>query len=643
MSVKPPVFRFDNVTVESEQYRVLKDGEPVALEPKAFQVLLYLLQQRGRLITKDELLDAVWADSFVTQNALTRVIAQLRRALGDTSQNSRYIETVPTRGYRFIADIEEVTTHPVSEQTCAEHIDSTHPVDAGSLIVDDPGMPLEQPSVKNGRQNFGWPATIAIFVVIFIGIAYFVVPKNYAKPETFLAASEETIAVLPFKLIDPNDENAYLSVGLADSLITKLSNVRGLTVRPTASVIRYGANDVDAAKVGNDLKVLNVINGAVQRENDRVRVTVQMIRVADGKPVWAESYDTRFVDIFQVQDEISERITEALQIRLSAEERTRVDHPPTNNIDAYQSFLQANSSLGKISPDNLKAAIEKFSGAIALDPNYALAYAKLANAYGLAAAFNFPSARELAESNAIKAIELDPNLAEAHTSIAVLQFWGYHDTGKAEDSFVHSLELNPNSSYTHLYYGWFLIATGHFDEAERHIRRALQLDPSSQSNVADQGLPFYYSHRYDEARRFYQQSLETNEKFWYGHVRLAEACEALGDVDCALTEIKRGIELSPRDPSLPCELVRMLALAGKKDEAVQLILETTSKEGPSARPYFIALAYAALGKPDEVFIALDRSLDEKDNWLPWIKVDPRFDALRTDPRFDDLLSRARLK
>ena len=631
-------FRFDDVIVEPSEYRVSKHGEAVMLEPKAFQVLIFLLERRGRLVSKDEILDAVWEDAFVTPNALTRAVAQIRRALGDGSRNSRYIETVPTRGYRFVADVLET-------QLGDQHLSAQSPGDTtlGTPIFNEISHTSFRPVVANRGGGLARLIAIVLFAVAIAGVTYFLFIRNSYKPETTSGVSEETIAVLPFKLIDGNDESTYLSLGLADSLITKLSNVRGLTVRPTASVSRYLTSEIDPATAGRDLNVSSVITGGVQRDNDRVRVSVQMVRVADGKPIWAESYDTRFGDIFQVQDEISTRITDALQIRLSVEERTRVAHPPTNNIDAYQSFLEANAKLAKVSPDNLKAAIEKFNAAIAIDPAYALAYAKLANAYGLAASYDIPSAKELAEKNALRAIELDPNLAEAHTSMAVLQFWSYHNVAKGQDSFVHSLELNPNSSYTHLYYGWFLVANGYFDEAERHLRRALDLDPSSQSNIADQGLPFYYSHRFEEARRLYQHSLEVNEKFWYGHARLAEACEALGDANCAVTEIKRAAELSPQDTALRCELVRMLVLAGKRNEAGHLLLEVTSSNAPRVRPYFVALAEAALGEKDQVFAALERCLDEKDSWLAWIKVDPRFDEFRDDPRFEELLIRINLK
>ncbi len=643
MAAKSFIYRFYDVRVEAEEFRVFKADEILTLEPKAFQVLIFLLEQRGRLITKDELLDAVWKDSFVTPNALTRVIAQLRRALGDPTQHSRFIETIPTRGYRFIAEVEEIEVKKTDENVVIENSsDETTELAAikpvGQAEIVEPQS--ASPRVWNSPYNLIFAALF--LVITTLGIVYLFSSRRLWKTETNSETAEQTLAVLPFKLLNPNDENNYLSIGLADSLITKLSNIRSLTVRPTSSVIRYAAKENETVNAGRDLEVASVIDGAVQRVGDRVRVTVQLIRVADGKPLWANTYDTQFINIFQVQDEISARITEALKIRLSIAEKTQLDRAPTNNVEAFQLYLHGNDFLNNLTPDNVKNAIKNFNEAIALDGNFALAYAKLANAYSLAAMFD-SSAKTLAEQNATKAIELDPTLAEARTSLAVIQFWGHHDIGKAQDSFVHSLELNPNSSYTHLYYAWFLVATAHFDEAERHLHRALELDPSSQGNKADQGLPFYYSRRYEVARKFYQQSLEADEKFWYGHLRLGEACEAMGDFDCALSESKRASELLPMDPSVRCEIVRTLALTGKKDEARKMLKDITATGAPPVIPYFLALTAAALDEPDEVFANLERSLNENDGWFCWIKVDPRLDPFRNDPRFDDLLKRANLK
>jgi TolB-like protein/Flp pilus assembly protein TadD len=567
MTDKPLIYGFDDVRVELASFRLFKAGESVALEPKAFEALIFLIERRGRLVTKDELLDGVWKDAFVTPNALTRIVAQLRRALGEGARAARYIETVPTRGYRFIAEVEEI-----------------------------------------GARN-----------------------EEKAVPE-------KTLAVLPFKLLNPNGETNYLSVGLADSLITRLSTVRSLTVRPTSAVLRY-ANESDVANAGRALRAETVIDGTIQQAGDRVRVSVRLISVADGKPLWADTYDAQFVNIFQVQDEISDRITEALEIRLHGDERARIARPPTNNFAAYQLCLRANHHLYQYMPDGLERAIELFKRAVALDANYALAYAGLSNAYGIAASFGDENAAMRAGFAAAKAVELDPALGEAHAALAVTEFWNKRQTNKAQNSFDRALELSPNSPVIHHYYSWYLIATARFDEAETHLRRALELDPLSPSINVDQGLPLFFAGRYAEARARYEQAAKLDANIFYAHLRLAEACEGAGDFARAIVGLERAAALSNGDPIVKTQLARTLALAGKRGEARRLLEELTAPDAPRGSPYYLAAAFAALGETDEAFDQLNRALAEQDKWIGWSAVDPRLDSLRRDTRFSDFLRR----
>jgi len=648
MPANPLIYQFDNVIVETEEFRVLKDGEPVTLEPKAFAVLIFLIENRGRLISKEEMLDAAWKDSFVTPNALTRVVAQLRRALGDASQNSRYIETVPTRGYRFIADVVE-SNGQTNGNRLPPSIKGNKPREAVSMETPasiDPaslvGTPPRKPNFWQWRTNI--ISAVVLLVILMAGIAYLTVSRSPAKADTATPEGVgRTIAVLPFKLLSPNNANDYLSVGLADSLITKLSNTHSLTLRPTSAVMRYASGETDPATAGRELKVESVLDGTVQQSGDNLRVTVQFVRVSDGGVMWANSYDAPFVTIFQVQDEISTRVTESLELRLTSDEQARLARRPTDNIEAYQLCLRGYAHLYKLSPDSLRMSLQYFNQAIALDPNYAFAYAGLAYANGIASSFNAPQAAELAEQAAIKAVALDPTLGEAHAALAAIQFWGHHDVGKAQDSFVHALELNPNSAVTHQYYAWFLVATAHFDEAERHFRRASELDPMNFALGIDQGLPLLFNRRYSEARSSFAGSLALDNNSWYGHMWLAQACEGTGDFECALQEIGRASELSPSDPVMPAIHARILALEGKKDEARQIVKVLTSKGAVPSSPYFIALAYAALDERDLAFASLDRAVSENDKWLGWINVDPHLDRLRRDPRFEGIVNRVGFK
>ncbi len=515
------------------------------------------------------------------------------------------------------------------------------------ILTEDKFTDAATVAVSPQAKTYFWKPQSRVLAIALIilaataGIVYFALSNKTTKQETSVDAADKTLAVLPFKLLNPNDETNYLSVGLADSLITKLSNVRSLTVRPTSSVIRY-ANETDTAGAGRELKVETVIDGTVQQAGDRVRVSVQMIRAADGKSLWANTYDAQLVNIFQVQDEISAKITEALKIQLSSDERARISRPPTDNIEAYQLYLRGNYYLYSFTPDSLQKALQNYNQAVALDPTYALAYAGLANAYGISAPFGNDEAALRAEAAALKAIELDPTLGEARAALAVTQFWKKRETDKAQNSFNRALELNPNSAVIRHYYSWFLIATARFDEAGQHLRRALELDPLSPGINVDQGLPLFFARRYTEARASYEQALKLDANFAYAHQRLSEACEGAGDFVCAIAEFERAIALSNNDSMVKIQLARSLALAGKRDEARRLLKELTAQDTPRISPYHLALVYIALNEPDEAFANLNRALAEQDKWLGWIKVDPRLDSLRPDPRYQDLLRRVGL-
>ncbi|MEO7660527.1 MAG: tetratricopeptide repeat protein [Pyrinomonadaceae bacterium] len=245
------------------------------------------------------------------------------------------------------------------------------------------------------------------------------------------------------------------------------------------------------------------------------------------------------------------------------------------------------------------------------------------------------------EAAALKAVDLDPTLAETHAALGATQFWNKRETDKAQASFNRALELNSNSAIIHHTYAWFLTATARFDEAERHLRRALELDPLSPSINVDQGLPLFFARRFAEARASYGQALKSNANFWYGHLRLAEACEGAGDYTCATSEFKRAAELFNDEPMIKAQLARTLALADKKDEARRLLKELNAENAPRNSPYYLALAFSALDETDKAFENLNRAVGDQDKWLGWAAVDPRLDSLHNDKRFGDFLKRAK--
>lgn len=450
-----------------------------------------------------------------------------------------------------------------------------------------------------------------------------------------------SIAVLPFANISADAENEYFCDGLAEELLNALVKIENLKVAARTSAFSFKGKNTNVAEVGRALNVNTVLEGSVRKSGNRVRITVQLVSASDGYHLWSERYDREMKDIFDVQEEITLAVVGALKVKLLGKEKAAVLKRYTDNIEAYQLYLRGNYHLYKFTPDNLQQAIRYFDGAIAQDPDYALAYTGLAAAYGIGTDFGVESGAAQMEANARKAITLDPTLAEAHAMLAAFSFWNKQEVAQAQDEFMRALKLNPNSVIVRHYYSWFLIAMARFEEAQEHLRRALELDPLSPSINVDQGLPLYFSRRYAEARVCCERALKLDANFGYAHVRLAEACEGVGDAACAISEFERALAIV-YDNTVKVQLARALASAGRKEDARRLLEELTTPEAAlSTSPYYVALAYAAISESDKAFDKLERALAERDKWIGWMKVDPRLDSLRSDPRFQDLLRRMR--
>lgn len=370
------IYEFGDFRLDAAKRLLLKrDGERIPLTPKAFDTLLYLVEHSGALLDKDELLRAVWADTVVEENNLNQHISTLRRVLGERRDEHHYIVTVPGRGYRFIAD---VSTHTnLDEQKKVE--ENQHALDEKQAKESNTGA-ASQLAQRAGKQNRNvWIGLCAGIVIIGLVVAasYFWV----ARTKTASVSSIRTIAVLPFKPLVAENRDEALEMGLADTLIARLSNSREIIVRPLSSVRRYGGLEQDPQAAGRELGVESVLDGSLQRWGDRIRVTARLVSVADGASLWTETFDEKFTNIFAVQDAISERVTGTLALRLSSEEKKRLTKRYTENVEAYQLYLIGRYHWGKLTPTEVKKSIGYFQQAIEIDPAYALAYAGLAKAY----------------------------------------------------------------------------------------------------------------------------------------------------------------------------------------------------------------------------------------------------------------------
>ncbi|HJQ25430.1 MAG TPA: winged helix-turn-helix domain-containing protein [Blastocatellia bacterium] len=606
------VYEFGPFRLDAASRRLLKDGQAVPLQRKTFETLLALVEQSGQVVEKDELLKRLWPDSFVEESNLMVHISTLRKALGESDGGQKYIETIPKRGYRFTAAVRESSGE-----------------EAGAAL-DSPG---QRPRAV--RKALAVAVIVAVLVATAITAVYFLRP---ARPQI------KSLAVLPFRSLGQEERGGYLGLGLADALITRLSNLSQIVVRPTGAVTRYdGAQSPLAA--GRELGVDAVLDGRLQTSGEHLRLTVQLIRTSDGAAIWAETFDEPFTSIFAVQDSISERVAEALSLRLTGADRERLTRRYTENAEAYQLYLQGRYYWNRRTPDGYRRAIEYFEQAIHRDPNDAPAYAGLADCYALLSWSNappvqlMPKAREAAQ----KALAIDDRLVEARTSLAYIKAWYEWDWPAAETAFKQAIEINPNYATTHQWYALYLCVVGRLDEAAREFKRARELDPVSLIIHLEAAFPLYYARRFDEAIEAFRQTLERDADFATAHEFLALCYEQKDRKEAALREALNAWALAGNTESVAA-IEQAYARAGY-DGALRKWLEKLNEAGAQGyvSPLAVARIYTSLGDNERAFEWLEKAYEARAGGLPFIAIDPRYDRLRADARFINLVRRLGLE
>jgi DNA-binding winged helix-turn-helix (wHTH) protein/TolB-like protein len=635
--------------------QLLRGGEVLTLTPKAFEALVLLVENRGHLLEKEELMKALWPDTFVEEANLAHHIWRLRRVLEDTKDDERYIETVPKRGYRFVASVTAIDDHAVSaiierhtitrlvaERETERDSDSLQPV----RIDASPGA--QQWFAINIRTLVGATVGVAVLLASALYLTSRGVSSAVNSPPT---SPITTLAVLPFKPLTNETSDPSLELGMADALITRLSNLKELTVRPTSAVTKYSSANEDLSKVGHELRVESVLIGRVQRVSDRIRVTVQLIRTDAGKPLWADTFDERSNDIFALEDSLSHKLARALALRLTAAETSRMQQHYTNNIEAYQAYLKGRYQMNQAAEGAFKA-VASFEEAIQKDPKFALAYAGLADVHFFFAFAGFgPPGEQINKSKAaaLKALELDDSLAEAHISLAnILVGYDWKWT-EAEREFKRALELNPNSAEAHHSYSNYLQAMTRFDEGLAEIKRAEELDPLSLGINFHHGLCLFAMGRPDEALVQYRKTLDIDSSTGAmgSHWGIAIVYEERRMYEEAIRELEEAKRLDPRPKWRMTGLVEAYALAGRRKEASDMLaqlLELRKQEFVSPFAIAIGQIYAALGDLDQAFAWFNKAIDERESIVVALKaMKPSLQkSVLEDPRYALLLQRVGL-
>ena len=602
--------------MDTSKRRLLRNGQPVRLTSKVFDTLLVLLQNSGRVVEKDELMEMVWPDTVVEENNLNVNISVLRKALGEVADERRIILTIPGRGYRFATTVKEVWDERADQA-------GENPELAGSIENRDFSTPRpgEETSVIPFRIN---PRRIPIKVV-----------------EETNTTQARSIAVLPFRRLGGEETDDYLGVGLADALITRISGMNRMLVRPTSSILKYDNSPHDATKVGTELRVNNVLEGSFRKVGDQIKVTVQVVSVIDGAIVWGHQFNEAFTDILAVEDSITEHVAAALVRELTREEIELLRKRDTQSNTAHHQYLKGRYHWNKRTADGLKEGMHFFLKALEEDPGYALAHSGLADSYivlGNQAYLPPKEAFVKAKEGATQALNIDDRLPEAHASLGYVNWAFDWNWNEAELEYQKSISLNPGYATTHQWYSLCLASLGRTDEAIKESERARETDPVSLIGGSISGIVFYLCHQYDRAIDQCLGVLALDPGFYLAHLYLGWAYEQKGMNDQAIAAVQQSITLSGGGLMPLASLGYSYGISGRLREAQGVLerLDKLSKQTyvPAVYP---ATIYASIKRNNDAFEALERAYEERSNWLPLLNVDPKVDSLRSDPRFADLL------
>lgn len=627
------IYEFGEFRLDTDNRRLyrLPAGERVPLQPKAAELLLFLLTNRERLLSKNEILDAVWEGSFVEEANLAQTICVLRKALGEASKDPRYVLTVPGQGYRFISPVKEIhTANQILESSHFAHTHDSEPRHNGSRV---PGAETPNRKVGGGQRLLLWLPLVAMIALGF----YWYYPVR--KPGDFGVIG--TLAVLPFEEVGEGQSEKYLGESLAEALSGRLGNLKQIIVRPSRATLKYANSREDLGKIGRELQVEALLVGRLQRVDERIRVNVQLIRTADSTTIWAEQFDERFTDFLEVQDSISRKVVRSLTLNLDDRERKKLDRHGTDNAEAYQDYLRGRFFSNKRINDNLPKAVAHFERAIEKDPNFALAYAGLANCHMIMPEYAATSTLEsypLARKYALKALELDNEIGEAH---AILGLIAANQTGysaETEKQFVRAIELDQSFISAYRWLAINLRAQKRYDEALLQLKKAGEIDPSSVMVMINTAQTLKEKGDYDAAVDELNKAIAYDPDFALTFDELARVLYKKGLYAEALVNSLKAVELSDRLHTLMVTLCEIYIKMDDRGNALAIIRELEERY-PVAASYYIAMLYAEYGDREKMYAWLERAVKEKPRDLHELKDEPNFAPFRDEPRFQSFVRR----
>jgi len=620
------LLRFGVFEVDLRARELRKGGLKIRLQDQPFQILAMLLEHPGEVVTRDELRQKLWpADTFVDfDHSLNTALTKIREALGDSADNPRFVETLPRRGYRFIAPVETLRR----------------------------SVSTEKPALRQRRYSRRWLVALAAFAVV--AIVAVAIALNVAGLRDRLVTAVgarhgvplpkiESIAVLPLENLSRDPGQEYFADGMTDALITDLGKISALRVISRTSAMHYKGTKKRLPEIAKELNVDAVVEGTVQRSGDRVRITANLLHAPTDRHLWAESYERGLRDVLTLQSEVAQAIARQVQAKLTASEQQRLTAARPVDPEVYQACLRGKYYSAMETQEALETSLKYFRHAIEKDPAYAPAYVGLAGVYWHLAHFLYLAdidAHRERKAAALKAVELDDTLSEAHGTLAYLSSVYDYDQSAAERRYRRTIELNPSSAGAHWDYAYWLMAMGRHQEMLAELKRFDEIDPLGGAGGKPPFFYFFsglYDRALEEAVRLVGREPSCGVCRWW----LALSYEQKGMYEDAIRESEKAYELTGKSPLMLVSLAHTYAVAGRKEVARRLLarLEQRRLQGRYVSAYDIAVAYVGLGEKDRAFQWLDKAYEERADGLVLLKVDPRMAPLRSDPRFQNLLRR----
>ena len=633
------IVRFGVFEVDLKACELRKHGFRIKLAEQPFQVLAFLLERPGEIITREELRDRLWpGDTFVDfDHGLNNAVMRVREVLLDSSEHPRYVETVHRRGYRFVAPVEETSVPPPVPATIELEGSSTNPASSASkpalahTISEHPGVPRWFTSRL--------AAAIAIVVVGLAALLVFTIHARNVTTNQANATRSTSLVVLPLENLSGDKDQDYFADGMTDELIANLAKIRSLHVISRSTAMTYKGTRKPLSEIARELNVDAVVEGTVMRVGSRVRITAELVQVSTDHHLWADTYESQMGDVLALQNRVSAAIVNEIRINLTPEERERLAKTPAVAPEAYENYLKGLYYWNKRSDENLARAIGYFERATQLDPNYALAYAGLSDCYAIISAEIFGTmpaseAAPKARAAAVRALELDPTLAEAQTSLATEKFNYEWDWSGAAQGFERAIGLNPSYATAYQRYSLYLIAMGRAQDSFAQIQKARELDPLSLSINFSLGWRLYMARQYDAAITQLKDTLEMDPSYELPHLVAGQAYEQKGNYALAIPELRKAVELSRGTPLMVSALAHAYARSGNRAEAEKLLAQLQAKSmNQYVSPYYFAIVCVGLGRTEEALDWLEKAFGDRSNGLVFLKVEPELDDLRSNSRF----------